>query len=43
MGADADADSAFHSELYGPNSNIDPDGFIQNVLVQLQGHDDLAK
>lgn len=43
VGADNDADSAFHSELYGPNSNIDPDGFIQNVLQQLQSHDDLAK
>ena len=43
VGADNDADSAFHSELYGPNSNIDPDSFIQNVLLQLQGHEDLAK
>jgi len=43
VGADNDADSAFHSQLYGPNSNIDPDGFIQNVLQQLSGHQDLSK
>lgn len=43
VGADNDADSAFHSQLYGPNSNIDPDAFIQGVLLQLQGNEELAK
>ena len=38
-----DVDSAIHSQLYGPNSKIDPDGFIQQVHLQLTGHDDLLR
>lgn len=43
VGDEIDVDSAFHSQLYGPNSKIDPDAFIEQVHLQLNGHDDLLK
>jgi hypothetical protein len=40
---DNDADSSFYSLLYGPNSSLDPDPFIREVLSTLSSHSDLKK
>lgn len=42
-GEENDADSSFYSVLYGPNSSLDPDHFIQEVLQTLGNHGDLTK
>ena len=38
-----DSDSSFKSALYGPNSTLNPDPFINEVLTQLHVHSDLKK
>lgn len=35
-GEENDADSLFKNELYGPESKLDPDNFIQKVKNALQ-------
>lgn len=40
---DNDADSSFYSLLYGPNSSLNPDPFIMEVLSTLSSHSDLKK
>ena len=37
------ADSSFQEMLYGPNSTLDPDNFIQTVLQTIGSHKDLTK
>lgn len=42
-GEDCDGDSSFQSILYGENSSLNPDNFIQEVLTALRSHTDLVK
>ena len=38
-----DVDSAFHSQLYGPESNIEPDIVIKSVLESLAYNQDMTR
>lgn len=43
IGAGNDGDSAFKVPLYGPDSQIDPDGFIKKVLSALDKQPELQR